>query len=60
MPAPKIFLTSADIAAATGVSVRQAQYDEVMQLINSFAPAQQPEAIPAASQEKQAEKEEAQ
>lgn len=26
MPAPKIFLTSADIAAATGISIRQAQY----------------------------------
>ena len=26
MPAPKIFLTSADIAAVMGISVRQAQY----------------------------------
>ena len=26
MPAPKLFLTSADIAAVTGISLRQAQY----------------------------------
>lgn len=26
MPAPKIFLTSSDIAAVTGISIRQAQY----------------------------------
>lgn len=26
MPAPKIFLTSADIAAVMGISIRQAQY----------------------------------
>ena len=26
MPAPKIFLTSSDIAAAIGISIRQAQY----------------------------------
>ena len=26
LPAPKIFLTSADIAAVMGISVRQAQY----------------------------------
>ena len=36
------------------------RYDEVMQLITSFAPAKQPEELPAAPQEEQAEKEEAQ
>lgn len=37
------------------------RYDEVMQLITSFAPAKQPEELPAApQQEEQAEKEEAQ